>query len=181
MSGAKDVMRYEYPARFKKEGSATLISFRDLPEAISFAEEGEDPWDAAQGALQAALEVRIERDEEIPVASAARRGEPLIPVPVETALKAALLAALRQHDQTRVSLARRLKINEKVIRRMLDPHHSTKPEKLLKALGSLGQAPVVEMRFDWPHVSERARASTRTPPAAKRAASAKKTRELLAA
>ena len=40
---------------------------------------------------------------------------------------------------TRVELARRLRIDEKEARRMLDPHHSTKADRLEKALAVLGK------------------------------------------
>lgn len=40
-------------------------------------------------------------------------------------------------------LARRLKVRETVVRRMLDPRHDTKPEKLQAALQMLGRQVVM--------------------------------------
>jgi len=147
-------MRFEYPARFKREGNVTLVSFRDVPEALTFADAGEDPFTAAAGALQAALEVRVERNEEIPPASNARRGERFVAVPIETALKAAIHGLMRQISASKSALARALVINEKAVRRMLDPKHGTKTENLVKALSALGAGAVVEIRRTDPRIGQ---------------------------
>jgi antitoxin HicB len=46
---------------------------------------------------------------------------------------------MRERGITRVELARRLRIDEKEARRMLDPHHATKAERLEQALAVLGR------------------------------------------
>jgi antitoxin HicB len=40
---------------------------------------------------------------------------------------------------TQIELARRLRIDEKEARRMLDPHHPTKADRLERALAVLGR------------------------------------------
>jgi antitoxin HicB len=132
---------FVYPARFardRKDGGF-VISFRDVPEAITQANALPQCLEEAAGALQAAIEGRIMDGLEIPIASRARRGERLVAVPVQTALKAALYIVMREHRITRVELARRLHIDEKEARRMLDPHHPTKAERLERALAVLGR------------------------------------------
>lgn len=137
---------FVYPARFapdKKDGGY-VVTFRDIPEAITQGETVEECREEAAGALQAALEGRILSDLDIPKASKAKRGEQLIAVPVQTALKAALYLEMQRTGITRVELARRLCIDEKEARRMLDPHHPTKAERLEWALAVLGRH--VELR-----------------------------------
>ncbi len=63
----------------------------------------------------------------------------MVAVPVQTALKAALFREMRTAGITRVELARRLRIDEKEARRMLDPRHATKADRLEKALAALGR------------------------------------------
>ena len=46
---------------------------------------------------------------------------------------------MRERGITRVELARRLRIDEKEARRMFDPHHATKAERLEQALAVLGR------------------------------------------
>lgn len=132
---------FAYPARFapdKKDGGF-VVSFRDIPEAITQGETADECREEATGALQAALEGRILSGLEIPKASKPKRGEHLIAVPVQTALKAALYLEMQRSGISQVELARRLHIDEKEARRMLDPHHSTKAERLERALAVLGR------------------------------------------
>ncbi|MHB8744190.1 MAG: type II toxin-antitoxin system HicB family antitoxin [Sulfuricaulis sp.] len=137
---------FAYPARFvpdKKDGGF-VVTFRDIPEAITQGGTVEECREEATGALQAAFEGRIMSDLDIPKASKLKRGEHLIAVPVQTALKAALCLEMRRAGITRVELARRLRIDEKEARRMLDPHHPTKADRLERALAVLGRH--VELR-----------------------------------
>lgn len=131
---------FAYPARFardRKDGGY-VVTFRDVPEAITQADTLADCLEQAAGAVQAAIEGRIMDDLDIPAATRAKRGEQLVAVPVQTALKAALYLSMREHGITRVELARRLRIDEKEARRMLDPHHATKADRLERALAVLG-------------------------------------------
>lgn len=132
-------MRFEYPIAFGRETDGTLlISCRDLPEVISQAGPKEDATDVAEGAIQAAIEYRIGNNLDIPVPSSQRKKESLIQLPAETAAKAALYIVMRQDGITKLELARRLKINEKEVRRMLDPGHATKIPRIAQALSILG-------------------------------------------
>ncbi|CAN5152103.1 hypothetical protein BH24PSE2_BH24PSE2_07310 [soil metagenome] len=81
---------FVYPARFTPEKSdgGFVISFRDIPEAITQGESRQECVEQAAGALQAALEGRIMSNLDIPEASRAKRGEHAIAVPVQTALNA---------------------------------------------------------------------------------------------
>jgi antitoxin HicB len=132
---------FVYPARFKadKEDGGFIVTFRDISEAITQGESLQECLEEAVGALQAALEGRIMGNLDIPRASKAKRGEHLVTVPVQTALKAALYLEMRKVGITQVELARRLHIDEKEARRMLDPYHSTKADRLEKALAVFGR------------------------------------------
>ena len=132
---------FVYPARFTRaphEGGY-VIRFRDIPEAITQADTADTCASEAAGALQAALEARILDGLDIPTPSPARQGERPIAVPVHTALKTALYLAMRDAGISRVELARRMDVNEKEVRRMLDPYHGTRSERLEQALAVLGR------------------------------------------
>ena len=70
-----------------------------------------------------------------------RAGEQLIAVSPDMATK-----AFRASGLSRLALARRLGVNEKVVRRMLDPRHHTAANRIHKALRALGQELIVESR-----------------------------------
>lgn len=132
---------FVYPSRFTRdpETDGFVVTFRDIPEAITQGDSPESCLKMAAGALQAALEGRIMSHLDIPQPSAPRRGERVIAVPIQTALKAALYLEMRRTGTTRVELARRMGIHEREARRMLDPYHPTKADRLEQALASLGK------------------------------------------
>lgn len=129
---------YDYAFQFTKEEDSWIITCRDLPEAISQANTGEDRIEIAQGCLQAALESRIRDNEPLPIASNPRRGEVTIAPPAATAAKAALYDAMRAAGVSNVELARKLGIDEKEVRRMLDMGHGTKLPRIAEAIKVLG-------------------------------------------
>jgi len=50
---------------------------------------------------------------------------------------------MRESGMRNTELAKRLGVSETVVRRMLDPKHSTKPEKIQTALAALGKRIVI--------------------------------------
>ena len=82
---------------------------------------------------------------EIPDPSPVKRGQKLVPVPLWIAGKLALYRTMREQKIGNSGLARRLGVRETVVRRMLDPNHATKAEKLQTALAALGKRIVVAL------------------------------------
>jgi antitoxin HicB len=131
---------FAYPAKIAraKEGG-WLIAFRDFPEAHPQAEDSEDVIDLAEGCVQACIEGRLIDGIGIPEPTESRAGEVMVAVPIETATKAALFAAVAASGRSRVALARALEMDEKEMRRMLDPRHSSKLPRIEKVLRALGK------------------------------------------
>ena len=63
----------------------------------------------------------------------------MIQVPLYLAPKLALYMAMNEKRVNNVQLARKLGVSETVVRRMLNPRHDTKPEKIQVALEALGK------------------------------------------
>lgn len=68
-----------------------------------------------------------------------------VAAPIQTALKAALFLAVRKTGIGPSELARRLDINEKASRRLLDPRHASKAATLELALLAVGRRLAVEV------------------------------------
>ena len=88
----------------------------------------------------------IVRSRDIPAPSAPKRGERLVGTPITTALKAAVHVALRDSGVSKSELARRMQVDEKEARRMLDPRHPTKVPTLERALAVLGRRAEIAVR-----------------------------------
>lgn len=135
------MQRFTYPVTLTPDAQdgGYVVTCRDIPEVVTQGESVEDALDAAEGALEAAIEMRIEDGMEIPVPSSRRRGAYLAGLPVGTAMKAALYVSMREQNVSKAELARRLGLDEKETRRMLDPKHGTKVPALERALHALGK------------------------------------------
>jgi antitoxin HicB len=122
-----------------KHDGGYVVTCRDLPEAITQGETVEDALSEAADALDEAIAARIDDDRDIPMPTAAKRGEHAVSVPPSMALKAAVYLAVRDAGISNSELARRLNLDEKEARRILDPHHPTKLPRIEAALAVLGR------------------------------------------
>ena len=132
---------FTYPVKLtrdRKDGGY-VVSCRDISEAITQGDSIEHALSEAEGALQAAIECRIEDGLDIPAPSPVKRGERMASTPITTALKAAVCNEMRGQRVSKSELARRMRINEKEARRMLDPRHPTRVPTLERALAALGR------------------------------------------
>lgn len=138
--GVIGIDAYAYPSKIvgAHEGG-WLIAFRDFPEGHSQAEEDGDVVEAAEGLLQACIEARLLDGQEVPEPSDVRAGELLIGVPIETATKAALFKAIAGSGTSRLAIAKVLGMDEKEVRRMLDPRHASKLPRVARVLKALGK------------------------------------------
>ena len=138
---------FSYPAKFTTgcEGRV-MVEFIDLPRVATDGKDDREAIEEAMDALGSDLSIRLSRREEIPTPSSPKRGQRLVPVPLWLAPKLALYLAMRDQKVSNSELARRLGLHERVVRRMLDPKHATKAEKIQAALAVLGKQMTVEVR-----------------------------------
>jgi antitoxin HicB len=127
----------------EEDGKGFHVRFRDLPEALTGGDDLADTLVQAADCLAEAIAGRIARGEAIPRPSKPKRGERLVSVPLYLAHKLALYLAMRDQRLRKTQLAKRLGVSESVVRRMLDPTHYTKPERIQAALAALGKRIVV--------------------------------------
>ena len=124
-------MDFNYPVTLTPdpEEGGFVVTFPDVPEAITQGETADECLSEAQGALEAALEYRVREGLDIPEPSIPAVGQPLVSPPVHTALKAALHVAMREARVSKSELARRI----------LDLRHPTRLPTMERALRALGK------------------------------------------
>ena len=135
--------RYAADVLPETDGRGYYVQFPDLPEALTSGNDREDALSEAADCLAEALAGRMARKDEIPPPSSPKRGQRLVGVPFYLAPKLALYLAVREHAIPNTALAKRLGVSETVVRRMLNPKHVTKPERIEDALAALGKRIVV--------------------------------------
>jgi len=138
---------FAYPAKFTVgPDERVLVEFPDLPRVATDGEDVREAMEEAMDALGSDLSIRLSRHEDVPTPSTPKRGHRLVPVPLWLAPKLALYLAMRDQGVSNLELGRRLGVHEKVVRRMLDPEHATKAERIQAALAALGKLMTVEVR-----------------------------------
>ena len=141
--------RFSFPATLTPDldNGGYVVTFPDLLEAITQGDSIEIALEAAD-CIEEAIAARIGDHLDIPKPSDLLEGEYLVTVPMQTALKAAVAIAMSESKMNQVQLANALKVHEKEVRRILDPHHGTKLATLERTLNVLGKKAVLSV---WSH------------------------------
>ncbi len=137
---------FRYPAKFTRGADGrVLVEFIDFPRAATDGKDMREAMAEAEDCLGSAISFAIVDKEDIPPPSPLRRGLRPVNVPLYLAPKLALYLAMRQAGISHRQLARQLRLPETAVRRLLDPKHDLRPEKIQAALATLGKHVCVAM------------------------------------
>jgi len=138
--------RFEYAVAIKSapEGGC-FVTCRDLPWLVTQGGDRDDALVQAADAMDEVFATLMKLGKDLPVPTTARRGERLVAPPVEAVAKAALYVALRESRISKVELARQLGVDEKEVRRLLDPHYPSKIPRIAEAIALLGKRLVLTL------------------------------------
>jgi antitoxin HicB len=138
---------FAYPAIFSQdEDGRVFASFPDFPNAHTDGADASEAMEQAIDCLGSVIAFAMGDKVNIPKPARLKRGQKLVPVPLWIVAKLALYWAIRERGISQSELARRLKVRETIVRRMLDPSHETRQEKMQAALEELGKR--VVMAYD---------------------------------
>lgn len=136
--------RFEYPVLLKAaEEGGFIVTCRDLPALITQGENEADALTQAADAMDEVFATYMLEGLTFPTSSKTKRGEYSVAPPAETMAKAALYMAMSEAGITKVQLARQLGIDEKEVRRLLDPHYASKLPRIAQAIQLLGKRLVI--------------------------------------
>jgi antitoxin HicB len=136
---------YEYPVTLlpEAESGGYVVSFADFPEAITQGDTAEDALNQAEDCLEEAVANRIMMNVALPKPSPRAPDQAMACIPAPTAVKAAFYSAIRQLGVSKVQLAATLGVDEKEVRRLLDPYHPSKLNRIDELLRRLGTRLVI--------------------------------------
>ena len=142
-------MQYAYPCNLildHEEGEGFIVTFPDVPGAITGAQTREESLFLAEDVLVAMLAVYVQQQREIPTPSPVADGQELVAVPPIAAAKLALYTAMREQGITGDALAIRLNLSDSAIRKLLDPDCYSHISQIMRALRNVGRSLVIEDR-----------------------------------
>jgi antitoxin HicB len=126
------------------DGGYTVM-FPDLPEAITQGDSVAECLTEAGDCLEEAIAARIDDNLPIPQPSQLKSGEYLVELPLTMVFKALVYLAFRETGMNQTQLAQQLNLDEREIRRILDPRHGTKLATMERVLFNLGKK--IEIRL----------------------------------
>ena len=146
MGDGRMTQRLAWPVDLQRqEDGSSLVSFPDIPEALTEGATEAEALAQAQDCLIAALGGYVGERRAIPRPSSAR-GRPMVSLPVLVAAKIALYVAMRVHGVGNSALARQLGLTEGAVRRLIDLDHRSHIGQIETALHALGQRLTVVTR-----------------------------------
>ena len=131
--------RLRWPVELERQDDGSvLVSFPDIPEALTEGETEAEARALARDCLIAALGGYIGDRRAIPWPSPAR-GRVTVALPALAAAKIALYGAMRAQGVGNTALAGRLGLSEGAVRRLIDLDHRSHIGQIETALHALGR------------------------------------------
>jgi antitoxin HicB len=128
-----------YPMQIEPDGRFFLVTFPDIPVAITLGETLSQARVVAQDALETALEFYFESPRAVPGPSPVQPGQEFVELPASFAAKILLLNEMIHQRVRPVDLARLLKTTPQVVNRLTDLRHATKIDGIANAMKALGK------------------------------------------
>jgi antitoxin HicB len=130
----------KYPANFAPaEEGGFVVTFRDIPEAITQGDTEAEAIEMAEDALLTAMDFYFEDDRTVPAPSKARAGERLIALPLSVSAKVLLLNTMIERQVRPSELARLMGVKPQEVNRIIDLGHTTKIDTVADAMSALGR------------------------------------------
>jgi len=138
---------FRYAVRLEPaEEGGFVVTCRDLPQLVTQGEDLANALTEAADAMDEVFAAYMHGDLTLPAPSKKRKGEHVVSPPAETMVKAALYVAMKDAGISKVQLAKRLGVDEKEVRRLLDPQYGSKLPRIAQAVEALGRRLVIGLK-----------------------------------
>ena len=135
---------FDYPVTLTPDDNGTvLVTFEDVPEAITFGADEDEALLQAVDALESALSFYIEARQPLPKPSQARTGQSTVSPSALECAKLGVYQAMTEQGMKKSDLARRLGWHMPQIDRLFDLKHASKFEQIETAAAVLGKRLIV--------------------------------------
>nr|WP_250533329.1 type II toxin-antitoxin system HicB family antitoxin [Caballeronia sp. AZ10_KS36] len=129
-----------YPVNLELDtNNSYLVTFPDIPEAVSVGDDEAEALLNALDALESAIEMYFDEKRELPPPSKPRKGQAVVRLPALVVSKVLLANEMVRQGVRKSELARRLNVHMPQVDRLLNPRHPSKLDAIEAALKSLGK------------------------------------------
>ena len=132
---------FNYPVTLTKDedDGGFVVTFVDIPEAITQGDTQALALAAAKDALESALDFYFEDKRTVPAPSKAKRGQPVIELAASLSAKVLLLNEMIAQNVRPAELARRLNTSPQEVNRLTNVRHTTRIDSISSALQAMGK------------------------------------------
>ena len=130
-----------FPVNLKadKDDGGFVVTFPDIPEAITQGDSIEEALAMALEALETALEFYFEDKRAVSKPSKPKRGQHVVGLPASLSAKVLLLNEMVMQNIRPSELARRLNTTPQEINRLTNLRHTTRIDGIAAALHAMGR------------------------------------------
>ncbi len=130
---------YNFPVELAPDDNDTiLVTFPDVPGAVTFGDDEADALGRAVSALETVLNAMMADRQDIPTPSPAK-GRPKVAPTLQGALKLAVYQAMRARGWRKIDLANAMGLDLQQIDWLLDLRRSSTPARLDQAMWVCGR------------------------------------------
>jgi len=129
---------FDYPVTLTPDGHTVLVTFADVPEAITFGADEEEALLQAVDALESGLSFYVDARKPLPAPSKAKRGQKTVRPGALEGAKLGLYQAMTAQGVRKAELARRLGWHVPQVNRLFELRHASKLDQIETAARALG-------------------------------------------
>ena len=130
---------FDYPVTLTPDGDTVLVTFADVPEALTFGADEDEALLQAVDALETALSLYVDARKPLPAPSKAKRGQHTVRPSAREGAKLGVYQAMTEQGIKKSELARRLGWHMPQIDRLFDLRHASRLDQIEAAARALGR------------------------------------------
>lgn len=130
---------FDYPVILTPDDGTVLVTFPDVPEAITFGADTDEALLQAVDALESALSFYVDDRKPLPVPSKPKRGQKTVRPSALECAKLGVYRAMTEQGIKKAELARRLGWHMPQVDRLFDLRHASRLDQIEAAARALGR------------------------------------------
>lgn len=136
---------FDYPVTLTPDDGTVMVTFADVPEAITFGMDEDEALMQAVDALEGALSFYVDDRKPLPAVSQPAPGQKTVRPSALECAKLGVYQAMMEQGVKKTELARRLGWHLPQVDRLFDLRHASKMEQIEAAAHVLGKRVAVEV------------------------------------
>lgn len=130
---------FDYPVTLTPDDGTVLVTFADVPEAITFGADEDEALLNAIDALETGLSFYVEARQPLPKPGKSKRGQKTVRPSALECAKLGVYQAMTDQGVKKAELARRLGWHMPQVDRLFDLRHASRMDQIEAAAAALGR------------------------------------------